>query len=465
MLKKYYSVFGPLLRLLDAFILTVCWILSYYLRKNFPLKIMTNTLPSFEEYWPYAILIILLWGTVFSLNNLYSSQRLTRRTIEAYKVLKAHVLSLMFFVTLTYLVSTYKLSRGVFLYFGFLAGFLLVFVRVSLRNLIRYLRKKGFNRQKVLIIGSGKVVLDVVEKLKRHPELGLDFIGLVTINNQDEQKDFNLKILGTLDSLNAIIKSNEINKIIIALPRSESAYIEEVLSRVKDEVCDVIIIPDIYDYIALGYEVEDFDGLPLVSINETPIVGFNFFLKRVFDVLVSLILILIFSPIMILIAILIKLTSKGPVFYLQERMSLNGRPFKMIKFRSMRIDQKGDVEILTKANDPRVTLVGKWIRKTSLDELPQLFNVLIGDMSLVGPRPERSWVVEELKHKIPRYMLKHKVKAGITGWAQVNGFRGDTSLEKRIEYDLYYIKNWSLLLDIKILWLTLFRGFINKNAY
>lgn len=465
MLKKYYSLFGPLLRFLDAIILTGCWIAAYYLRREYPLSMMTNAIPEFEEYWAYSIVIVLLWGGIFSLMNLYSSQRISRRTVEAYRVLRAHGLSLMLFISMTYLISAYKLSRGVFLYFGILSAFFLVFTRVNLRNFIRRLRSKGYNIQNVLIVGTGTVGAQAYKRLSRHPELGLNFIGFISTDANSANTIEGLPVLGKLEQTADIVHSKNVHKVVIALSRAESAKMESVLNAIKEDVVDVILIPDIYDYVTVGYEMEDFDGLPMVALNETPIIGFNFFLKRIFDICVASVSILIFSPIMLLIAILIKLTDRGPIFYKQERMSLNGKPFNMLKFRSMRVDQKGDVELLTKKNDDRVTAIGKFIRGTSLDEVPQFFNVLMGDMSIVGPRPERTWVVEEVRGKIPKYMLKHKVKAGITGWAQVNGWRGDTSLEKRIEYDLYYIKHWSILFDIKILILTVVRGFINRNAY
>lgn len=466
MLKKYYAVFGPALRVLDALILSGSWMLAYYFRKHFPLSIMHTALPPFKEYRAYAIVIIFLWATVFSIADLYSSKRMTRRTVEAYKVLRAHWFALLVFIALTYLVSTYKLSRGVFLYFFVMSTTLIVGCRLALRNLLRKLRARGFNLQKVMIVGVGPAAQHTYEKLKRHPELGLDIIGFVAgPYDKVEEKIFGKPVLGTIAEITDLIRKHGATKIVVALSRSEGALLEKVLERVKEEFVDLTLVPDIYDYVALGCEVEDFDGLPMVSLNETPIMGLNLFLKRIFDVFIAAVALLIWSPVMVILSVIIKSTSKGPVFYKQERMSLNGKSFSMLKFRSMRMDQSGDVEILTKQGDPRVTAIGRFIRKTSLDELPQFFNVLKGEMSIVGPRPERTWVVEEVRSQIPKYMFKHKVKAGITGWAQINGWRGNTSLEKRIEYDLYYIKNWSLLFDLKIIFLTLFKGLVNRNAY
>jgi exopolysaccharide biosynthesis polyprenyl glycosylphosphotransferase len=208
-----------------------------------------------------------------------------------------------------------------------------------------------------------------------------------------------------------------------------------------------------------------FEGLPVITLQGSPLHGWNIVLKRSTDLIGSLIARLLTLPVQGFIALLIKLTSPGPIFFKQERMGLDGKPFMMLKFRTMQVDQPGDTVLLTPIDDPRVTPIGKFLRRMSLDELPQFWNVLKGDMSVVGPRPERSWVVEEVRKLIPMYMLKHKMKAGITGWAQVSGWRGDTSLEKRIEFDLYYIEHWSIWLDLKIMWLTIWQGFVHKHAY
>ncbi len=464
MLRKYYSVFGPALRILDALILSGCWLLAYFLRDRFPLPMMHTALPPFELYWAYAIVVMLLWGTIFSISDLYTSKRMTRRTVEAYKVLRAHTLSLLIFMELTFLITAYKLSRGVFVYFYFLSGFFLIYGRIVLRNTLRNLRSKGFNIQQVLIVGSGSLAQHTLDKLSLHPELGLKVIGFVA-SKENKLLKTGIPVLGGFEDLTAILKTYAVDKVVIALSRNEIQSLETILNSIKDELVQTIMVPDIYDYLALGCEVEDFDGLPMVSLNETPMMGFNLLIKRVLDIGMAVLSITITMPLMIFLSLFIKLTSRGPIFYTQERMSMNGKVFHMLKFRSMIIEQPGDVELMTKENDPRVTWIGRLMRKASLDELPQFINVLKGDMSIVGPRPERTWVVEEVRTKVPRYMLKHKVKAGITGWAQVNGWRGNTSLEKRIEYDLYYIKNWSILFDLKILFLTVFRGLINKNAY
>ena len=444
-------------------ILSVTWIAAYWLRREYPLSIMRNAIPPFENYVGFLALIILLWSTVFTMAGMYSSKRMMRRTVEAYQVLRAHGLALLVLIVLTYLFATYRLSRGVFLYFGFMSAVLLVGARLTLRNYVRRLRARGQNLQTVLIAGTGDAGLALMHKLQRHPELGLALVGFVGEKAGAVREG--RPVLGTFADTLKVVQQQGVQKLIIALSRQEYQHLDAILASLKDEVIDVVLVPDLHEYLVLGCEVEEFDGVPLVALNETPMQGFNLFVKRSLDTALAAAALVVLLPLMAALAFIIKITSKGPVFYRQERMSLGGRRFDMLKFRSMSTDQAGDVELLTKKDDPRVTPIGAFMRRTSLDELPQLFNVLCGDMSLVGPRPERTWVVGELRSKIPSYMLKHKVKAGITGWAQVNGWRGDTSLEKRIEYDLYYIRNWSLLLDVKILFLTVFKGFVNRNAY
>jgi Undecaprenyl-phosphate glucose phosphotransferase len=465
MLRKYYSVFGPALRATDSTILVLSWLVAYVLRRDYPLAIMTNAVPEFHQYWPYSILIVLLWGATFSFFGLYDSNRLSRRSSELYRVLRAHSTALLVFVALTYLVTAYKLSRGVFVYFGAIAGISLALARVGLRTYIRNSRKKGHNLQTVLFVGTGQSASQAIRKLGEHPELGLKPIGVVGKSGAGTLFE-GLPVLGDASELEQILQTHSVHKVIIALTRSEAVLLESVLNKIKDEMVDVILIPEIYDYIALGCEVESFDGLPLVNLNGSPLLGWQVLAKRVFDAAVALITLIILSPLLLLLAALVKLTSPGPVLYGQERMGLDGRTFRMLKFRSMRVDaETKSGPVWATAEDNRKTVLGAFLRKTSLDELPQFWNVLRGDMSLVGPRPERPVFVQKFRNEIPHYMLRHKVKAGITGWAQVNGWRGDTSLEKRIEFDLYYIKNWSMFFDAKILLLTLIKGFVNRNAY
>jgi Undecaprenyl-phosphate glucose phosphotransferase len=299
----------------------------------------------------------------------------------------------------------------------------------------------------------------------QHRELGFKVVGFIDDRGGDHIGYRGLPVLGGLTDADEIIKSEKIDHVYVALPLEEHVKMLGLVEATNREGVDIHVVPDLLQFIALRARLENLDGVPIISLNDVPLRGFNSILKRMIDVAISAASLTALSIPLAIVALLIKWTSKGPVFYTQERMGLDGKAFHVYKFRSMyqgAEDETGPV--WARDNDPRCTPVGKWLRKLDIDELPQLWNVFRGDMSIVGPRPERPYFVEQFKHRIPQYMLRHKVKAGITGWAQVNGWRGNTSLEKRIEYDLYYIENWSVGLDIKIMWLTLLRG-LQKHAY
>jgi Undecaprenyl-phosphate glucose phosphotransferase len=317
-----------------------------------------------------------------------------------------------------------------------------------------------------LIVGAGELGRMVADKVIEHRELGFKLIGFLDDRAAGDHIGYRgLPLLGMLADSDEIIRRERIDHLYVALPLEEHVKMLGLVEATSREGVDVHVVPDLLQFIALRARLENLDGVPIISLNDVPLRGFNSLLKRVIDIGISGVALLGLGLPFLLIATLIKRTSRGPVFYRQERMGLDGRAFEVHKFRSMYLGAEDETgPVWARDNDPRCTPVGRWLRKFDLDELPQLWNVLRGDMSIVGPRPERPYFVEQFKHRIPQYMLRHKVKAGITGWAQVNGWRGNTSLEKRIEYDLYYIENWSVGLDLKIMWLTLLRG-LQKHAY
>jgi Undecaprenyl-phosphate glucose phosphotransferase len=272
-------------------------------------------------------------------------------------------------------------------------------------------------------------------------------------------------VVGRYEDVGNFVGRTDIDQIVVALPLEDHQMLPSIMEQLKDSIVDIKIVPDLYQFASLGGAIEEFEGLPVISLQECPLDGINLFTKRVVDLVLACAALLVFSPFMILIALLVKLTSRGPILFKQERVSFDGSRFSIVKFRTMYTNAESQGPGWTTPGDNRVTPLGRILRSTSLDELPQLLNVLKGDMSIVGPRPERPVFIQEFRRRIPRYMLRHKVPAGITGWAQVHGWRGDTSIDKRIEYDLYYIENWSLILDLKIVWMTVFRGFRNRNAY
>lgn len=466
MLKRYHHIIGGIFRVVDASVIGIAWIASYWLRFYVPLIEVTKGFPEFERYAALTPFLMLLWLMVFSGLKVYRSRRLLRRTDEAHLILKAHLVAIILFITLTYLFSEYKYSRGVILYFGLMGGVLLISFRLLLRNALRKLRAKGFNLRYVLVVGEGPMVEHMVARLNRFPELGLRVVGFVSHPRSTVQALGGPKRLGSYQDIPELLKKYSIDQLIIALSKKQYEDLDDVLARIKDETVSIRLIPDLHEYITLGCEVEEFDGIPIVNLNDSPLDGWGAIVKRVTDFILALLALILLSPVLLLIALAVKVSSPGPVLFKQERMGLDGKTFNMLKFRSMRADAEKDTgAVWAQPNDQRRTWLGSFLRSTSLDELPQFWNVLIGDMSLVGPRPERPVFVSKFKNEIPHYMLRHKVKAGITGWAQVNGWRGNTSLDRRIEFDLYYIQHWSYGLDWKILFMTLWKGFLNKNAY
>lgn len=466
MLKRYQTLLQSFLGVLDALIILLAWPAAYWLRFDLPLVAVTKGLPDFATYASLTPLVALLWLCVLAARRLYSVERLQSPLQEVLTLLQAHGLALLMFIALTFLFQQYEYSRLVILYFGALSGVALVINRLLARVAFRALRERGYNLRRVLVVGEGSSAESLIARFENFPELGLSVVGVVTHENSPTQSFCGKPVLGHFDAITEVIARANADEVLLALPLTQQSEVSHLLDLLKDETLDVRLVPDIQAYATLGCNVEDFDGVPVLRINDSPLFGWCAACKRVTDVVIATIALIILSPLMLAIAALVKFTSRGPVLYKQERMGLDGRTFMMLKFRSMKLDAEARTgAVWAQQSDNRRTLIGTILRKTSLDELPQLWNVLRGEMSLVGPRPERPVFVQRFRKEIPHYMLRHKVKAGITGWAQVNGWRGNTSLDRRIECDLYYIQNWSFLLDLKILSLTLWKGFVHKNAY
>jgi Undecaprenyl-phosphate glucose phosphotransferase len=471
MLRRYERTFGHLFRVSDAGLMVLAWLASYWLRFWFPLPVpsflrVTKGLPDFSTYAALSPLILVLWIAVFSMMGAYESRRLLGRLHEVLLLLKAHGVALLAFVALTFMFEGYRYSRLVMLYFGIIGGVSVVAFRLTLRSLLRGLRKRGFNLRSVLAVGEGAMLESLIHRLECFPELGLRVKGLVTSEDSGATTILDQPVLGTFQNLLEIVRKVPVDEVLIALPPTHSQELDRLLELLKYETVEIRVVLDVNRYATLGCDVEDFEGMPVVRLNGSPLIGLSALAKRATDTLVSAVALVVLSPLLALIALLVKLTSPGPILYSQERMGLDGRSFRMFKFRSMRADAEvTSGAVWARAGDNRRTKFGTLLRRTSLDELPQLWNVLRGEMSLVGPRPERPVFVDQFRKTIPEYMLRHKVRAGITGWAQVNGWRGNTSLDRRIECDLFYIRNWSYTLDLKILTMTLWKGFIDKNAY
>ena len=380
-----------------------------------------------------------------------------------FNVLKAVSLHLLLFVAVAYFFREYKYSRVVLFYFVFFNLLFLNLDRIFLMKVVRHYGKQ--TRESLLVVGAGDMGHQVVSYLRGRPDLGLRVVGFLTNGRGGKETLIEgVPVLGDYDALQEVIQSRQIKHVIFALPIDEQVYLKPLIEQIREELVDIHIVPDFLRFYILNASIEELDGIPIINVSSSPLYGWGRLGKRVMDIIVSIVMLIFLTPLMLILTVAVKLGSKGPVFYRQERMGFDGKRFEILKFRSMYVDaEERTGAIWAREDDPRTTRIGAFMRRWNLDELPQFYNVLKGEMSLVGPRPERPVFIDKFKKDIPRYMLRHKVKTGITGWAQVNGYRGRTSLKKRIDYDLYYIENWSLWFDIKILFLTLVKGF--KNAY
>ncbi|MCS7014505.1 MAG: undecaprenyl-phosphate glucose phosphotransferase [Gemmatales bacterium] len=453
-----------LLVIWDAIWTVVAWLGAYYLRTSgWPVPLF-HTPPSWELCWQLMPLVILLGWLAYRLAGLYEVHRLRRFREELAAALKGAALTVLLVLALLFFTKQEYDSRLTLGYFGILLASLLVLGRRLAWALLHSLRQRGYNHIPVLIVGTGRTARRLARSLLRHRWTGLRLYGY--IEDRPSRWTNDLYIVGGINDLPRLVQEKGVRQVFIALPWKRFDEVRRVFAVLADSLAEVRLVADTPSLTPFSLATTQFDGMTLVHLRESPYVGVNRLVKRVMDIAISLTAIVVLLPLMVLIGILIKLTSRGPVFYRQERCGLDGKTFQMLKFRTMRVDaEKETGPVFTKPNDPRCTWFGALLRRTSLDELPQLFNVLKGDMSLVGPRPERPCFVERFRKTMPHYMARHMVKAGMTGWAQVNGWRGDTSLRKRLQYDLYYITHWNPWFDLRILWLTLWRGLVHRNAY
>jgi Undecaprenyl-phosphate glucose phosphotransferase len=402
-------------------------------------------------------------------SNFYLPKRKKRFSFEVFKILQVHVISLLILLSMLFIIKEIHVSRSYLLLFLVNNIILISVYRYIIKIVLKNLREKGYNKQFVLILGAGTLGRRFYENLQLYPDLGFESVGFLDDNHQEHEPEFAhyKPILGHVDELEKILNEVIVDEVIIALPLNAHSKYGKIINICEKTGVKTLIIPDYYDFLPAKPLFDNFAGMPLINVRDIPLDEMkNRFLKRIFDIAFSLAILIITSPLLLLIAVVIKLTSPGPVIFKQERVGLNRRIFKMYNFRTMKVLSQGASDMVwTTENDPRKTKIGAFLRKTSLDELLQFFNVLMGQMSVVGPRPERPYFVEQFKEEIPKYMVKHHIRPGITGWAQTNGLRGDTSIEDRIDHDIFYIENWSFLFDIKIIFKTVVNGFVNKNAY
>lgn len=468
-LKERRQLFSGLFVAADLFVIGVAFVVAYALRFYVPLVPVTKGVPPAENYLALLPVVFAIWGLVFQANGLYDPMRGATEATERRRILRASSLAMLIFTAVSFLgiEKAFALSRLTLLFFYVIATALLVLERATLREILREARRRGYNLRHVLLVGDGELGQAVNERMARHPEFGLKVRGFLT---EDPLRVGGFvgstPICGQWDEVAEIVERDRIDQVVFALPFDSLPRLGGLVSQLDAAAVDVKVVPDVDRFVSLKSGIEEFGGLPLISLRETPLIGWNRVAKRAMDMTLAFLGLIVFAPLMALIALLVKVSTPGPVLFAQERMGLDGRVFRVWKFRTMALDAEAESgPVWTTEDDPRRTRVGRILRRFNLDELPQLLNVLRGEMSLVGPRPERPVFIEEFRSRVPKYMLRHMVQAGMTGWAQVNGWRGNTSIEQRIEHDLYYIENWSLRLDLKILVLTFVRGFAGKNAY
>jgi len=466
LIKDNQRIFNQLHVVVDGIVIATSYMLAWYLKFMSPFFEAERGLPM-STYLAALYFIIPGYLFLYYQFDLYSSKRASGRKRELFNIVKGNTLGLALFIVVLYVINQPHFSRSMIFIFWVINIVADTIVRNAIRYVLRYIRKRGFNLKYVLLVGYSRSAEEYINRIRLNPQWGYVVRGILDDSIESGTMYKGVKVLGRIDNLFVILPENKLDEIAITLSLSEYGRLEEIVSLCEKSGVHTKFIPDYNRVIPNKPYTEDIQGLPIINIRHVPLSNtWNMLAKRLVDIFGSLFAIILFSPIMLIAAIIIKLSSSGRVIFAQERVGLHNKAYQMYKFRTMYLQsEETEEKAWTVKNDPRVTRIGRILRKTSIDELPQLFNILSGKMSLVGPRPERPLFVEKFKEEIPRYMIKHQVRPGLTGWAQINGLRGDTSIEKRVEYDLYYIEHWTMGFDIKILFLTVFRGFINENAY
>ena len=472
MIKDNQQYFNKLHVLIDALVIIVSYVFAWWLKFLSGILDHEVGVLSFEFYMRALLLIVPVYILLYYAFNLYTSKRVQGRRLEFSNIVMANTVGLLLMFAALFTLTSYNpqyrnFSREMLFYFYVTNIVVEEIVRLLIRRFLRSIRRRGYNLKHILLVGYSRAAEQYIDRIIANPQWGYCVRGILDDNVARGTMYKGIKVIGRIENLVVILPENCLDEIAITLGLGEYEKLQHIVALCEKSGVHTKFIPDYNNIIPTRPYTEDLLGLPVINIRHVPLTNtFNSMVKRSIDIFGALVAIILFSPIMLISAILVKTTSKGPLIFRQERVGLHNKPFYMYKFRSMAVQEiKDEKAAWTTKNDPRVTGIGKIMRKTSIDELPQLFNVLKGDMSLVGPRPERPQFVEKFREEIPRYMVKHQVRPGMTGWAQINGYRGDTSIKRRIEFDLYYIENWTVGLDIKILILTIFKGFINKNAY
>lgn len=454
---------------LDALAIVLAYVLAWYIQFESGLELVEEGAGylSRRTYFSALIFIVPLYLVLNYLMSLYAQKQASSLKKDCFNIIRAHAFGAVIFIAALYVIHEDNFSRSMIVIFCFIDIVFQTGMRWVLRKILLEMRKKGYNVKYVLLVGYSRAAEEYIKRIKQNPQWGYVIRGILDDKVPRGTEYKGIKVIGQIDNLLIILPENKLDEIAITLALEDYDRLEEIVNLCEKSGVHTKFIPDYNSVIPSRPYTEDLNGLPVINIRHVPLSNtLNSVAKRFVDIIGGCTAFLLFSPIMLVAAIAVATTSKGPIIFKQERVGRHNKPFNMYKFRTMEVQRQSQEKSgWTTKDDPRVTKVGKLLRRTSIDEFPQLLNVIKGDMSLVGPRPERPFFVEKFKEEIPRYMIKHQVRPGMTGWAQINGYRGDTSIRKRIECDLYYIENWTMGLDIKILFLTFFKGFINKNAY
>ena len=469
MIKDNQKYFNRLHLLVDAVVVAISYLLAWYIKFA---TVFADTVPGqgaldMKTYFNALYLLVPGYILLYYIFNMYTPKRATRRKYEILAIIQANTVGVVLLIAALYMIEQMHFSRTMLGIFYVLNITLTILCRTMIRNLLRYFRRKGYNLKYILLIGYSRAAEEYINRINANPQWGYVVRGILDDRIPSGTVYKGVKVVGRIENIKYILPENKLDEIAVTLALEDYDSLEYIVDLCEKSGVHTKFIPDYTSLVPSHPYTEDLMGLPVINIRYVPLTNtLNSIVKRTVDIIGSLLGIILSSPIMIVSALAVRFTSPGPVLFKQERVGLHNKTFHMYKFRTMEMQKpSAEQKAWTVKDDPRVTKVGKFLRRTSLDELPQLFNILLGEMSLVGPRPERPQFVEKFKEEIPRYMIKHQVRPGLTGWAQINGYRGDTSIRKRIEYDLYYIENWTLAFDIKIMFLTIFKGFINKNAY
>jgi len=463
-LKAHSKLLEHIMLAGDLLVVAVCWLVAYVMRFYVLGPPLRSEIPPLYPYLLMLLPILVVWGVSFRAFDLYRPRRIASHLSEAADLAKASSLgALVLVAVMTFLFREYEYSRVVIVYFWLLSIAAVWLARGTFREALRFARRRGYNLRYAVVVGDGELAATVVSRLAARTDVGIEVLGVV---GDDKEGMGGARRLGGYSDLRAVLDAHVVDHVILALVHEDYGRLGGLLEAVGDEPVTIHVVPDLFRFASLRGGVEEFEGMPFIHLRDSRLHGWSQVTKRVFDLVFSCALLIGLAPVLLLLALGVKLTSRGPVLYRQERMGLDGQRFRMLKLRTMRVDaEAGTGPVWAAEDDPRRVPYGALLRRLSLDELPQFVNVLRGEMSVVGPRPERPFFVEQFRRTVPGYMLRHKVKSGVTGWAQVNGLRGNTSLEKRIQYDLEYIERWSLWLDVKIIVLTLVRIVFERNAY